>query len=617
MRFTKYYSQIKKQSNGLVVLISSVFVVGIVIYGLLINQNNHQIELTRQHGLELVRVISEMPYDQIVNEKHNSGVLALTKYYLGDPKFAYSLVTDKQGYTQARTQQPGLIIPHRTPPYDPSGWLAEYHYEHNSSGREILEFQSPVIEEGALVGFVRLAFYKPTIAISSEQIPFFASISLPIILIAGLFLLLMRREMKPLKNIGDVISDSIRTNNVDKIKLQAGNDLTEFVDKVNLYVHETKEKISQLTDKNRDLETSSKVLSYQQAKIQSVLHAIPEGMMVFDEAGKISFSNVKVSTLFDMDEDIINSTSLDWCRIEKVKVFLDRIIRSPLSNYINEAVEFSPINLSDKKYIVNAYPLFSPKNQSQIQGTLVLFRDYTEESLAKNSRGEFVAHVAHELKNPLNVLAMYSESLLREEGESREFRIEAVNVIQDEVERLSMLINNLLNITKIEMGSMNIDRQRVKLKDLLVDAFSTIQRSSASSQINFKLDLPGDVPSLYADKDLLRIAFNNLLTNAVKYSDAEDTVTMSVSEIDDTIQISVTDTGIGISKKDQAMIFDKFFRSDSEGVRSRSGHGLGLSLVRDIVSLHHGKIDIKSDEGVGTEITIVLENNMNMLERVV
>ena len=327
------------------------------------------------------------------------------------------------------------------------------------------------------------------------------------------------------------------------------------------------------------------------------------------------FCNEKMNLLFGLDIEKISDGTFEWCKDDRLKVFLKRIIQNPLSNYINESIEFVPRAFEDKKYIACGYPLFSPRDRNQILGTLVLFRDYTEESLAKNARGEFVAQVAHELKNPLNVLAMYSESLLGEDGDSVEQRVEAVNIIQDEVERLSMLISNLLSITKIEMGSMNIDRRRVKLKDLLEDAFNTIKRSGSEKDLEFELDIPGELLSLYLDKDLMRIAINNLLSNAVKYSQSTGKITLSAQQNDDIVSITVTDTGIGIPIVEQPRIFDKFYRSESEEVRERTGHGLGLSLVKDIINLHQGSIDVRSEVGRGTEITISLENNAAMLER--
>ena len=603
------------QSRGVLLLLLALFSVSIIIFGFLTYDKNSKLQEMRLHGVELARILSEMPYELLIEDETHNGLLAISKYYTGDSRFAYAVITNKDGINQASVTQPGINIPHRNPPVDPSGWLAENVIELNTNNIYVVEFQAPILSNSNLDGFVRIAFYKPSFYLSSSHIPLLSALSLPVFIVVGLFIYFMHREVRILDKYSDVLAKSINSNNTTDIQINASGELAHFIKKFNEIALDAKNKIHDLSNNNRELETSSKLLSYQQAKIQSVLHAMPEGMLVFDESGNINFSNDKMHALFGMDKSKFNHHSLEWCNDDDVKAFLQKIIHNPLSNYINEYVEFSPSSLADKKYIAHAYPLFSPKDRSQIQGTLVLFRDYTEESLAKNARGEFVAHVAHEIKNPLNVLAMYSESLLTEDGESPEFRIEAVNVIQDEVERLSMLINNLLSITKIEMGSMNINRQRVKITDLLDDAFTSIKRAGTNKQLEYILDVPGDISSLYIDKELMRIAINNLLSNAVKYSDDIGTITLSATEDENTVSITITDTGIGIKENEQQFIFDKFYRSDTKEARSRTGHGLGMSLVKDIVNLHHGSIRINSEVGEGTEITIFLENNAALLER--
>ena len=247
----------------------------------------------------------------------------------------------------------------------------------------------------------------------------------------------------------------------------------------------------------------------------------------------------------------------------------------------------------------------------------MVFRDITAEKLAKNSSGEFVAHVSHELKTPLNVLAMYSEMLQGEEGNREQFRIEAANVIHDEVERLTLLINNILSITKIESGSISIERKRVKLRDLLQDAFDACARGGQDKHLDFQLDLPRELGPVALDKDLVRIAINNLLTNAIKYSNENGVVRMSVEETDMAVRISVSDEGIGIPPEEQEKIFEKFYRSHSEEVSSRNGHGLGLSLAREIVQLHHGTLTVNSTPGKGSEFIVEFNKEAGLLRQAV
>ncbi len=232
--------------------------------------------------------------------------------------------------------------------------------------------------------------------------------------------------------------------------------------------------------------------------------------------------------------------------------------------------------------------------------------------LASQARDQFISHVAHELKSPLNIIHLYAESLA-ESDISEEQRINAINVINDEVERLSNLIANLLNISKIEAGSINLQQQRVKLHEFLTDTFEAVARSGANQQIDFHLNLPRTLPDIVVDKDLLRIALNNILTNAVKYNKPGGMVTMHVEESDDRIIVKISDTGLGIAAKDQNKIFDKFYRADDDNVTQRGGHGLGLALAREIIQLHHGSIELESEVGQGSEFTILLKKTTTFL----
>ena len=195
--------------------------------------------------------------------------------------------------------------------------------------------------------------------------------------------------------------------------------------------------------------------------------------------------------------------------------------------------------------------------------------------------------------------------------------IEAANVIHDEVGRLSSLISNLLSMTKIEMGTMSLDRKRVKLHELVRDVFDNITRSAHGMDIQFDLEVPPEISAVSLDKDLIRIAFNNLMTNAIKYNQPGGRVLVSAEENDEEILVRVRDTGIGIEAEDQARIFDKFYRSENEQVRQRTGHGLGLSLAREIVHLHYGELEVSSRAGQGSEFTVRFRKDMGVLKQAI
>jgi len=206
----------------------------------------------------------------------------------------------------------------------------------------------------------------------------------------------------------------------------------------------------------------------------------------------------------------------------------------------------------------------------------------------------------------LNVLSLYSESLLSDAGKSRDHQIEAANVIAAEVDRLSSLITGLLNMTQIESGSISPDRNLVKLQDVVAAAFDEAKHMAADKNCTFELDVPKEMNPVFVDKDLIRIAVTNLMSNAVKYNKDDGTVTVTVEDTEDAVQIRVADTGIGISEEEEAQIFEKFFRSADERVQAIGGHGLGLALARQIVELHHGKLVLNRDRAEGAEFIINL-----------
>ena len=272
-----------------------------------------------------------------------------------------------------------------------------------------------------------------------------------------------------------------------------------------------------------------------------------------------------------------------------------------MGQLVGETFVFSPEESSDLQIGASVHRL-SESNDGVSRYHLILFQDVSSEARAEQSRSEFVAHLAHELKAPLHTLSMYTEALQDDAETPEEFQVEAVNVISDEVERLARLINNLLSMAQIEMGTMTLDRQRIKLVDLVRDTTEAVSRTARGRDLSFELDLPNEVIPVQVDKELLRIAISNLLTNAIKYTDAGGTITVSVRETNDAVSICVADTGIGIPEEEQSRIFSKFYRVQDDDTENRSGHGLGLPLAQDIVRMHHGSIQVDSQSGMGVSV---------------
>ena len=270
----------------------------------------------------------------------------------------------------------------------------------------------------------------------------------------------------------------------------------------------------------------------------------------------------------------------------------------------SQTADFHPDGNESRRVSVWALPLFAPRDATRRLGSLIVLRETTDQMLAAQARDEFIAHVAHELKTPLANITLYGELLRDDPNLPADTRVEAINTVCDESRRAAALINNLLNISRIEAGSIVIDRQRVRLAELLADCMEQLQHTGASRDLRLQVSVPPELPPVELDKDLLRIALNNLLTNAAKYNRAGGEIILSAEETDERIVITVQDSGIGIAAADLPRIFDKFYRSADREAVARGGHGLGLYLARQIVELHQGQIEVTRQPGQGTRVTL-------------
>ncbi|MEE8342921.1 MAG: PAS domain-containing sensor histidine kinase [Gammaproteobacteria bacterium] len=605
----------KRERLGLIMVGTSLFAIAcmvMLLFGYLQQQRQEQI---REQGVGLVRILSGLSYEQLVAGQERRGILSLLQHHYGNSDFAYATFVTPSGDPIAQVAASGTIVPSLRFSAQPTSWLKEQVIAVPGS-RPFQEFNAPMFTDGTLSGYVRVGYFQPGFGLNKEQLAFFGTLVLPIFLLTPLFYYLIKKEVQPLKKINSEIEHFIENRSMGPVQVDASGELGQFMERFNKFVEFAQQKITSLESDQAGLVTSTKLLGYKRARVESVIQSLPDAVLVLDETGTITVANPRVTTLLGVDhKEIIGTQPQEWCSNPEVLALLAGHKSKGMGVYNTEAVHFSSEHSPEKTLVANAYPLFSKSNRSQMLGTLLVFRDATLEQKAKQSRAEFVAHVAHELKSPLNVLAMYSEALQGKEGESETFRIETANVIHDEVERLSTLISNILSITKIEMGSLGIKRQRVKLREFLQDALDRATRDARGKDFSISLDAPKELNAIHVDKALLSIALNNLLTNAVKYNRPGGSIVLATEENDEAVRISVRDTGIGIAPQDQGRIFEKFYRSNAEEVRQRTGHGLGLALSKEIVQLHHGTLTVHSKLGEGAEFVIELMKHPGSIQQ--
>jgi len=239
-------------------------------------------------------------------------------------------------------------------------------------------------------------------------------------------------------------------------------------------------------------------------------------------------------------------------------------------------------------------------------GAFLIVRDISREAETTRLKTEFVHNISHELKTPLTLIRLYGETLQRKENLSDKERKESYEIITKESERLSHLINNVLDFSRIEMGRKEFDFKRGNLAQVIRDTVESYRYHLEKKGFIIHMVIASDLPEMSFDAEAMTSVLVNLLSNAMKFSPDKKEVTIKLFREDEDAVLQVADKGIGISQKEVSSIFQRFYRSKSEQVSDTRGSGLGLTLVQHITEAHGGRIKVDSEPGKGSVFSIIL-----------
>jgi len=238
----------------------------------------------------------------------------------------------------------------------------------------------------------------------------------------------------------------------------------------------------------------------------------------------------------------------------------------------------------------------------KVSGVVAVLHDITREKEVSQMKNDFVSHVSHELKTPLASITAYSEMLVDGEADDEATRKEFYEIIQTQAQRLNRLIEDILNISRIESGLIKVTKEPISLAILIEQQMSMIQKYAEEKNITVSRQTPIIFDQVYADKDMLSQVIVNLLSNAIKYTPPGGSVRIA-TEVDEAagrVRVTVTDTGVGIPEEELGRLFGKFYRVAANNKHAK-GTGLGLNLVKQIVEkVHDGRVFVTSKVGVGS-----------------
>jgi len=342
------------------------------------------------------------------------------------------------------------------------------------------------------------------------------------------------------------------------------------------------------------LKDTMEEISDEKEKLEAILINMADGVIALNDEGVVIHINPVAKQMLSLDEDITgNNFSPE----------LEKLLNIDMNQLLNKDFNSSETLIKMKAAILKC--IYAPlKRKNRIVGHILVFQDITKQHRLEAMRKEFVANVSHELRTPLTTIKSYTETLLDGAMEEKELSCQFMSVINNEADRMTRLVNNLLELSRLDNRETRWDLKPMDsvtiLNEVITKMKVNIQRKSQILEAN----LPQKSPEVYVDKDKIEQVFQNILSNANKYTPEGGKIFINLDYTDKMVNITFIDTGIGIPKEDLPRIFERFYRVDKTRSREMGGTGLGLSIAQEIIRAHDGDIQIDSEPGQGTCVTI-------------
>ncbi len=334
--------------------------------------------------------------------------------------------------------------------------------------------------------------------------------------------------------------------------------------------------------------------SAEQERLRAVLNGMVEGVLVLDRDGTTLLANRRLRELFDAWGNVEGRTPLELIRRPEIDEALSRVSRK-------EPVSIEIALAADRH--VEMHAVLFP-DEGRLLGTVAVFHDVTEIRRLEGMRRDFVANVSHELRTPLAAIRGFAETLLGSDV-GTEQRDQQLGVILRHSERLSALIEDLLELSRIEGHRTPLELQPVDVAALCRNALRDLQPRFDERQITNQLEV-GTTLQASADRRSIEQVLLNLLDNALKYTELGGEIVVTLQDEPGRFRIEVADTGIGIPEADLGRIFERFYRVEKARTRDHGGTGLGLSIVKHLVQAMRGEVFVESREGEGTTVSVRL-----------
>jgi len=456
---------------------------------------------------------------------------------------------------------------------------------------DMLYIAIPIIKNGQILGVVRLSLpltdVNRGIANLRKIIILATLIALAIASITSLIIsLTITRPLQEMTKVSQKISKGDFSK---KLKICRQDEIGQLANSLNLM--------------SEELENKIRVISEDKNKMKVVLSSVIEGIIAIDKEGRIILFNNALKNMTDYSSDrVLGKFHWEIIRNNQLNELLKEVLQKgqPLTQ---EITIFSP---QEKIFRASANPL---TEKNEVWGAVVVLNDITEIKKLEKMRSEFVANVSHELRTPLTSIQGFVETLkdgaINDPGKAQYF----LEIIEKQSNRLNNLIEDILQLSKIESQEIIMNLQSINLRDLIDKTISEFKKKIEQKNHKIKINISPQLPLIKADPEQIEVVFRNLLDNAIKYTPNGGEIYISAFEKAENIYIEIADNGIGISAEHLPRIFERFYRVDKDRSRKLGGTGLGLAIVKHIVQAHGGTIGVESKPGKGSKFFFTLPKN--------
>ena len=352
------------------------------------------------------------------------------------------------------------------------------------------------------------------------------------------------------------------------------------------------------------VEESQELTESERRRLDSVLGYMTDGVLATDRRGRITIVNEMATDFLNLENDqIVGKSILDILDLRGSVT-----LRDLLENQDPEVLDLSN---DEQDLILHASFALIQRESGFISGLVCVLHDVTEQQKIDQDRKRFVSNVSHELRTPLTSMKSYIEALVDGAWKDPNVAPNFLKVTQEETDRMMRMINDLLNLSRMDLGTARLDKEYVNLNELfnhILDRFDMILKNGEKSEKNYtiKRDFTRRDIWVEVDTDKIQQVLDNIMNNANKYSPDGGVITCRLVETHNHVIMSITDQGLGIPKEAISHVFDRFYRVDKARSRAQGGTGLGLAISKEVVQMHGGRIWVESREGEGSTFYISL-----------